>query len=623
MLAWLEYLLLKYRRQILLLFMDIAGCILAVLMAYFITSGSDYYKIFIAGIAGKSYWTSIAFATVLVTIIVNNIFRLYDTLWEHATVGELFKTIYSSLVSNAFLFGIVIIFKPIIFYKMELAFLFGYTVYLFVSRSFFRFSFSFVKGVKHEGVSSRRIMIVGAGTAGSMMLAEIKAHPHLGQAVALIDDDPAKQGSRIGDVRVAGITKDIPEVAKALRIDQIVVAVPSAGPRQIREILDLCTQTRCDLRIMPGLYELMNKQALLGQLREVRIEDLLGRDPVELDATSMASYIKDKTVLVTGGGGSIGSELCRQIAVYHPQKLVILDVYENSAYDLQQELKRKYPELSFDVVIASVRDRDRIDQIMARYRPHSVFHAAAHKHVPLMEFNPMEAVKNNVFGTLNLAESSSIYGVKRFVMISTDKAVNPTNVMGCTKRVAELIILAMDKVSDTEFMAVRFGNVLGSNGSVIPLFKRQIESGGPVTVTHPDIIRYFMTIPEAVQLVLQAGALAEGGEIFLLDMGEPVRIDDLARKLIRLSGYEPDVDIHIVYSGLRPGEKLYEELLLAEEETKPTRISKIFIAKPSDVDLAELTVKLNELANHDNHADKIRHILKSIVPNFTNGDEHA
>ncbi len=621
--AELERFVQKYKRQILLLFMDIVGCLLAVVVAYFLTSSSDFYVRYVAGIAGKSYWTSIAFATVLTTIIVNNIFRLYDTLWEHATVGELFKTIYSSLTSNAFLLVVVLIFKPVVFYKMELAFLFGYTVYLFASRSFFRIKFSFAKSTRVEGASNRRILIVGAGTAGSMMLTEIKGHPHLGQAVGLIDDDPAKQGSRIGDVRVVGFTKDIPEVAQTLRIDQIVVAVPSASPRQIREILDLCTQTRCDLRIMPGLFELMNKQALLGQLREVRIEDLLGRDPVELDATSVASYIKGKTVLVTGGGGSIGSELCRQIATYRPQKLVILDVYENSAYDLQQELKRKYPELSFDVVIASVRDRDRIDQLMSFYRPHLVFHAAAHKHVPLMEFNPMEAVKNNVFGTLNLAESASIYGVKRFVMISTDKAVNPTNVMGCSKRVAELIILAMDKVSETEFVAVRFGNVLGSNGSVIPLFKRQIENGGPVTVTHPDIIRYFMTIPEAVQLVLQAGALAEGGEIFLLDMGEPVRIDDLARKLIRLSGYEPDVDIHIVYTGLRPGEKLYEELLLAEEETEPTRISKIFITKPSDVDYDELMGKLNDLANHDNHADKIRQILKTIVPNFTNGDENA
>jgi FlaA1/EpsC-like NDP-sugar epimerase len=616
--------LLKYRRQILLLFIDIVGCLLAVLMAYFITSGSDYYKTVIAVIAGKTYWTSIAFTTVLTTIIVNNLFRLYDTLWEHATVGELFKTIYSSLVANAFFLVIVLVLKPEIFYKMELAFLFGYTVYLFTSRSFFRIISSFSRpDKKSQGASNRRILIVGAGTAGSMVLTEIKSHPHLGQAVALIDDDETKQGSRIGDVRVEGRTKDIPDVCQALHIDQIVVSMPSASPRQIKEILDICTRTRCDLRIMPGLFELMNKQALLGQLREVRIEDLLGRDPIELDATSVANYIKGKVVMVTGGGGSIGSELCRQIAAYRPQRLVILDVYENSAYDLQQELKRKFPELNFDVVIASVRDRDRVDQIMARYRPHILFHAAAHKHVPLMEFNPMEAVKNNEFGTLNIAQSASIYGVKRFVMISTDKAVNPTNVMGATKRVAEIIVQAMDNVSDTEFVAVRFGNVLGSNGSVIPLFKRQIENGGPVTVTHPDIIRYFMTIPEAVQLVLQAGALAEGGEIFLLDMGDPVRIDDLARKLIRLSGYEPDKDINVVYTGLRPGEKLFEELLLAEEETKSTRISKIFIAKPSDIAFEELLEKLNELSRHDNHADRIRAILKKIVPNFTNGEENG
>jgi FlaA1/EpsC-like NDP-sugar epimerase len=298
-----------------------------------------------------------------------------------------------------------------------------------------------------------------------------------------------------------------------------------------------------------------------------------------------------------------------------------MDIYENGAYDLQQELKRKHPELNFEVAIASVRDRDRVDQIMARYRPQVIFHAAAHKHVPLMESNPMEAVKNNVFGTFNLAQSASAYGVKRFVMISTDKAVNPTNVMGCTKRVAEMIVQSMDKISETEFVAVRFGNVLGSNGSVIPLFRAQIASGGPVTVTHPDIIRYFMTIPEAVQLVLQAGALAEGGEIFLLDMGEPVRIDDLARKLIRLSGLEPDKDIPIIYSGLRPGEKLYEELLLADEETKPTRIPKIFIAKPTDITFADFQGKLDELEQHDNHADKIRKILKELVPSYTGGEE--
>ncbi len=610
----------KYRRQFILLFMDIIGCVLAVVMAYFITSDLKDLQPFKTN---RTFWSSIAFVTVLTTLIVNNFFRLYDVIWEHAAVSELFKTIYSSLVSNALFFTVIMLFPGLhIHYKVALAFLFGYTVYLFASRSMFRLFSALPQAARRaEGASNRRILIVGAGTAGSMVLNEINAHPHLGQAVALIDDEPAKQGSRIGGVRVVGTTKDIPDVCRELRIDQIVVAVPSASPRQVRDILDICTKTRCDLRIMPGLFELMSKHALLGQLREVRIEDLLGRDPVEMDATLVASYVKNKVVLVTGGGGSIGSELCRQLSAYRPQKLIILDLYENSVYDLQQELKRKFPELSFDVVIASVRDRDRLDQIMARYRPAIVFHAAAHKHVPLMEYNPMEAVKNNVFGTLNVARSASEYGVTRFVLISTDKAVNPTSVMGATKRIAELIILALDKMSETEFMAVRFGNVLGSNGSVIPLFKRQIESGGPVTVTHPDIIRYFMTIPEAVQLVLQAGALAEGGEIFVLDMGEPVRIDDLARKLIRLSGLVPDVDISIVYTGLRPGEKLYEELLLSEEETKPTRVPKIFIAKPQDVEYEELMGKLDELNRHDNHSDRIRAIIKKLVPNFTNGED--
>lgn len=601
--------------------MDIVGCLLSVLAAYFITSNLSFYQTIHAG---KAYWTSIAFVTVLTTIIVNNFFHLYDILWEHASVGELLKPVYSSLISNALFIAVVLAFGESlrIMMKTELAFLFCYTAYLFAIRSAFRLAAAVsLPGRRPNDASNRRILIVGAGTAGSMVLSEIVAHPRLGEAVALIDDDESKQGSRIAGVRVVGTTQDIPRVCEEMRIDQIVVAIPSAGARQVRETLDICTQTKCDLRIMPGLFEMMNKQAVLGQLREVRIEDLLGREPVELDFKAVAGYIRDKKVLVTGGGGSIGSELCRQIAAFQPQKLVIVDLYENTSYDLQQELRRKFPELSFDVVIASVRDRDRIDQVMARYRPDLVFHAAAHKHVPLMEFNPMEAVKNNVFGTLNLAESASIYGVGRFVMISTDKAVNPTNVMGATKRVAEMIVQAMDAASETEFMAVRFGNVLASNGSVIPLFKRQIEHGGPVTVTHPDIIRYFMTIPEAVQLVLQAGAIGRGGEIFLLDMGEPVKIDDLARKLIRLSGFEPDKDINIVYIGLRPGEKLYEELLLASEETQPTRVPKIFIAKPAEINYDKLMAQLAELSRHDNHADKIRAILKKIVPNYQNGYE--
>ena len=609
--------------------MDVVGCLLAVLFAYFITTNYNMSTFFLRLGKGGYMWTTIALAMVFTTLIVNNAFRLYDSLWEHATLSELFHTIYASLLSNAFFWIIVVSLRlyntGVVQYKTQIAFLFVYTVYLFSSRAVYRmFKYVLTSALpfrKGNDVSNKRILIVGAGNSGSIVLNEIKTHPHLGRAVAFIDDDRSKRGTRIGDVRVEGGTDDIPEVCKDFRVDMIVVAVPSASPRQIKNILEICTKTRCELRIMPGIFELMNKQALLGQLREVRIEDLLGRDPVEMDATSVGAFLKGKCVMVTGGGGSIGSELCRQIAAFRPSRLVILDIYENGAYDLQQELRRTHPDLNFDVVIASVRDRDRVDQIMARYLPQVLFHAAAHKHVPLMEFNPMEAVKNNIFGTLNIAQSASAYGVKRFVMISTDKAVNPTNVMGCTKRVAEMIVQSMDKISETEFVAVRFGNVLGSNGSVIPLFRQQIMSGGPVTVTHPDIIRYFMTIPEAVQLVLQAGALAEGGEIFLLDMGEPVRIDDLARKLIRLSGLEPDKDIPIIYTGLRPGEKLFEELLLAEEETKPTRIPKIFIAKPSDITFEDFQAKLDELEQHDNHTDRIRKILKELVPNFSCGDD--
>lgn len=610
-----------HKRQVLLLIMDIPGCLLSVLAAYFITSNQDFYQTIRAGTA---YWAGIAFVTAFTTAVVNNLFRLYETLWEHATVGEILKTVYSSLTSNAVFFALALALRAqvVVMPKTLLAFLFCYTAYLFLSRIAFRLApVVSVPCRRKRNVSNRRILIVGAGAAGSMILNEINGHPHLGRAVAFVDDDAKKQGSLIGGVRVEGTAQDIPRVCEELNVDQIVVAIPSAGTKQIRETLDICTRTRCDLRIMPGLYELMNKRALLGQLREVRIEDLLGREPVELDYKSVAGYIKGKSVLVTGGGGSIGSELCRQIAGFRPKRLAVLDIYENAAYDLQQELRRRFPELKFDVVIASVRDRDRIDQVMALLRPDIVFHAAAHKHVPLMEENPTEAVKNNVFGTLNLAQSASVYGVKRFVMISTDKAVNPANVMGATKRVAEMVIQAMDCVSGTEFVAVRFGNVLDSSGSVIPLFKKQIEDGGPVTVTHPDVVRYFMTIPEAAQLVLQAGALAEGGEVFVLDMGEPVRIDDLARKLIRLSGFEPDRDIYVVYSGLRPGEKLYEELLLAGEETQPTRIPKIFIAKPPEVGYNELMPGLAELGRHENHADKIRVILKALVPDYLDGYE--
>ena len=408
-------------------------------------------------------------------------------------------------------------------------------------------------------------------------------------------------------------------IAEKMNIDEIIIAIPSVSKKEIGSIVEICKKTKCKLKILPGIYEIIDGQVSIKKIRDVQIEDLLGRDEVKLNIDEISSYIEGKSILVTGGGGSIGSELCRQIARFKPRKLAIFDIYENNAYDIQNELLRRYKDLNLDVIIGSIRDKKRINEIIEKEKPDVIFHAAAHKHVPLMENNPREAIKNNVFGTLNLAQAADRYGVKRFVMISTDKAVNPTNVMGATKRICEMIVQSMNEISKTEFVAVRFGNVLGSNGSVIPLFKKQIEEGGPVTVTHPDVVRYFMTIPEAAQLVIQAGAMANGGEIFILDMGEPVKIIDLAKDLIRFSGFEPNVDIPIKITGLRPGEKLFEELLLDEEGIKATKHDKIYIGKPTYIDYKLLLKSINELGNvAENGEDKdVKGYLKSIVPSYT------
>ena len=463
-----------------------------------------------------------------------------------------------------------------------------------------------------------RTLVIGAGEAGALAIQEMKQHAHLClEPVAIVDDDKDKHGKKLFGIPIVGDRNSIHQVVERFRIDQIVIAIPSASEKDINEIISICKRTKCKLKILPGVFELLNGNVTVNKIRDVQIEDLLGRKPVKLDIHNIKDFISNKTILVTGGGGSIGSELCRQIARFSPAKLLILDIYENGAYDLQMELQGKFPDLNMEVLIASVRDKARIDSIFKKYTPHVVFHAAAHKHVPLMEHNPTEAIKNNIFGTMNVAEAADRFGTEKFVLISTDKAVNPTNVMGATKRVAEMIIQAMDKHSRTEYVAVRFGNVLGSNGSVIPLFKRQIAEGGPVTVTHPEINRYFMTIPEAVQLVLQAGSMAKGGEIFVLDMGKPVRIVDLARDLIRLSGYEPDVDIKIVYTGLRPGEKLYEELLTDEEGLTATTHEKIFIGKPTYSDISTLKAELEKLKFLLMGSDEnIYRFIENLVPTY-------
>ena len=462
-------------------------------------------------------------------------------------------------------------------------------------------------------------MIIGAGEAGNVLLREIKRSSHLPmKVVCFIDDDPLKQGYYMNDVPIAGDRNAIGEMVKKYEVDEIYIALPSVSINQRRELMNICNDTGCKIKILPGIYQLMNGEVKVSKLRNVEIEDLLGRDPISVNMNQIASYVENRTVMVTGGGGSIGSELCRQVAARHPRKLIIVDIYENNAYDIQMELRNAHPELKLDVRIASIRDGEKIDALFNELRPEVVYHAAAHKHVPLMEDSPNEAIKNNVFGTLNVVRAADKYHVKRFILISTDKAVNPTNIMGASKRMCEMIIQAFSRHSRTVFTAVRFGNVLGSNGSVIPLFKKQIAHGGPVTVTDKNIIRYFMTIPEAVSLVMQAGIFAKGGEIFVLDMGEPVKIDDLARNLIKLSGFTPDVDIPIIYTGLRPGEKLYEELLMDEEGLQKTENGSIFIGHPLDFDEEVYFEKLHHLRGtiDDMHQDAIRDEVQKIVSTY-------
>lgn len=464
-----------------------------------------------------------------------------------------------------------------------------------------------------------KILIVGAGMAGSTILNEIKSSERLvGDVLAFVDDNPNKQGRIINGIRIEGGREDIPKLVEKYDIDEIFIALPSAKTKDRRDIINICQETPAKVKILPAIYQLVNGEVSVSKLREVQVEDLLGRDQIQYNVNEVAAYIKDKVVLVTGGGGSIGSELCRQIIKQDPKMLVVLDIYENTAYDLQQELKYHYPDKDMRFVIGSVRDLHRLDVIFEKYHPQLVFHAAAHKHVPLMEHSPNEAIKNNVFGTYNVALTAEKYEVEKFVLISTDKAVNPTNIMGASKRICEMIVQTMAKYSTTSFVAVRFGNVLGSHGSVIPLFEKQIKAGGPVTVTHPDIIRFFMTIPEAVGLVLQAGAYAKGGEIFVLDMGEPMKILDLAKNMIRMSGYIPDEDIKIEFTGLRPGEKLYEETLMDEEGLQDTENHMIHIGKPIELNeevFFEQLRQLREATRKD--LPTIKTIVADIVPTYT------
>lgn len=555
---------------------------------------------------------------ILTTLIIFALFKIYSSLWEYAGPQEIFSIIWACIVSGVLEIGIVLLssgFLPRSYYLLRTMYLIAFVVGT-------RFSYRMIRLKKQNRHlpwrQQRRVMIVGAGEAGRSVIGEIQNSKYLNQKICcIIDDDPGKVGKYIRGIKIAGDRYSIKKCVRKYNIQQIIITIPSASVVQLRPILDICKETDCELKIMPGVYQLVNGEVSVSKLRPVSIEDLLGREEIQVNLDEIMGYVSNKIVMVTGGGGSIGSELCRQIASHNPKQLIIFDIYENNAYDIQQELIRNNPDLNLVVLIGSVRDENRLDDIFCKYRPDIVYHAAAHKHVPLMEKSPNEAIKNNVLGTYKLVKMADRWGVKKFVQISTDKAVNPTNIMGASKRICEMIVQTFNKQSDTDYVAVRFGNVLGSNGSVIPLFKKQIAEGGPVTVTHPDIIRYFMTIPEAVSLVLQAGAYAKGGEIFVLDMGEPVKILDLAKNMIRLSGLTLGRDIEIEFTGLRPGEKLYEELLMDEEGMTDTPNRLIHIGHPIEVDEGKLYQALQVLEEAaDNETDDMRMIVESIVPTY-------
>lgn len=556
-------------------------------------------------------------AFIVITLLIFWAAKLYHTLWRFANSRELVGIVAAVAGSTIF----TIIYSYFTYNAVPRSFFAIYFICLLICVCVTRYSTIIIRTLiesRNHGRHARNTMIIGAGEAGNMVMKELIMSNYLDARIkCFIDDDKHKQNNYIHGVKVVGGRDKIIESVKKYDINEIIIAMPSIGKKTTKEIVDICKDTNCDLKILPGVYQFVTGDLDLSMIRNVQIEDLLGRETVDVDVQSIMSYVSKKCILVTGGGGSIGSELCRQIAANHPRRLIILDIYENNAYDIQQELKQKYPHLDLIVLIGSVRNTNRVNSIFEQYRPEIVYHAAAHKHVPLMEDSPNEAIKNNVFGTYKVATAADRYGAKRFVLISTDKAVNPTNIMGASKRMCEMIVQSFNNRSDTDFVAVRFGNVLGSNGSVIPLFKKQIEAGGPVTVTHPDVVRYFMTIPEAVSLVLEAGATAKGGEIFVLDMGEPVRIDDLARNLIRLSGYTVGEDIEIEYTGLRPGEKLFEELLMNEEGLQQTANKMIYVGKPIEFDEDEFLRNLEKLYTYAyDETDQMKAMISKIVPTY-------
>ena len=608
-----------FARRIGLITYDILAVMASSALGLLMRFDMSYYEL--THTVGSSLWIEHIWRYlpigIVTTVIVFYLFHLYTSLWTYAGVPELSALLLSCIISSI----LQAVGMLILGYNVPRSYYFMYAMWLIILVSLSRFAYrlfrTFVQR-RTEKAKSVNVMVIGAGEAGNSLIREMNTSRYIQKSVmCVIDDDVTKVGNYIHGVKVVGGRDKIIEAAAEYDIDEILIAMPSAPRKQLKEILDICKQTTCDLKTLPGTYQLVNGEVNVSQLRKVDVTDLLGREPIEVDLESIMGYVKNKVILVTGGGGSIGSELCRQLATHRPKLLIILDIYENNAYDVQQELMRKYPELNLKVLIASVRNTARMNDIFETYHPDIVYHAAAHKHVPLMEDSPNEAIKNNVMGTWKVADAALRNHAEKFVLISTDKAVNPTNIMGATKRICEMIVQSYDRKGDTDFVAVRFGNVLGSNGSVIPLFKKQIEAGGPVTVTHPRIIRYFMTIPEAVSLVLQAGAYAKGGEIFVLDMGEPVKILDLAENLIRLSGYVPGEDINIEFTGLRPGEKLYEEMLMKEEGMQDTANKLIHIGKPIEFDEDEFYEKLEELKKEskEEKAD-VRIWIKDLVPTY-------
>lgn len=604
-------------RAILIMFVDALSVMISYFLALLLRFDFVFSRIPVNYLEGylwsMPYW-------ILSTIVIFYICRLYHSIWRLASVAEL------RMIITAYLIIMVVDVAGMLFMHLRMPrsyYFMGY-VLCFCMTAGTRFSYrllrSYTNRKRQEGKDEQdRIMIIGGGEAGQILIKElINSSRFHTKVCCVIDDNPNKRGRVLEGIPIVGDRNDILEMVEKYEVNHIIYAIPTSSAKTRKEILNICKETKCRLQTVPGVYQLLNGEVSVSTLKNVEIQDLLGREQIKVNNEEILNAIGDKIVLVTGGGGSIGSELCRQIATSNPKQLIIFDMYENNAYDIQQELIRKYPDLNLVTLIGSVRNTNRLAWLMQTYKPDIVFHAAAHKHVPLMEDSPNEAIKNNVLGTYKTATAAARAGVKKFVLISTDKAVNPTNIMGASKRLCEMVIQMMNReYKDTTFVAVRFGNVLGSNGSVIPLFKKQIADGGPVTVTHKDIIRFFMTIPEAVSLVLQAAYYAKGGEIFILDMGEPVKIDDMARNLIKLSGYTPDVDIMVEYTGLRPGEKLYEEMLMDEEGLESTENSLIHIGKPIEMDDEWFRVKLRQLDEASyREAVNMKDIVAEIVPTY-------